>query len=308
MVVTGGTGFIGSSLLEALLKRGDQPVILTRNRSPHPNPLPQGEGRGEGGITYVAWNPEAGETIVKEIDGADAVNNLAGEPVVGKRWNARQKEKILTSRVHATQIIANSIKRAARKPRVLIQASAIGYYGSRGNESLTEDSSAGTGFLTDVCKAWEAQAIRVEDFDVRVVRVRIGVVLDKNRGARKIMHPAFRMFAGGWLGNGNQWMSWISREDLIRLIVFCLDNSTVKGVVNAVSPQPVTNKAFSLVLAQVLKRPCFAPVPAFVLKILLGEMSEVLLGSQRVLPSKALELKFSYHHAEIRNALEAILR
>ena len=298
VVITGGTGFIGSSLLEALLKRGDQPIVLTRNPK-----------KTQAGLktTYVVWNPEAGETIVKEIDGADAVINLAGEPIVGKRWNAQQKEKILTSRVHATQIVANSIGRAVRKPKVLINASAVGYYGSRENESLTEASSAGIGFLTDVCKAWEAHAIRVEDFDVRVVRLRIGIVLDKKGGALKLMLPAFRMGAGGWLGNGNQWMSWISREDLVRLILFCLDNQVVKGAVNAVSPQPVTNKAFSLVLAQVLKRPCFAPVPAFMLKLLLGEMSEVLLGSQRVLPKKALEAGFSYHHAEIRNALEVIL-
>ena len=299
IVVTGGTGFIGSSLLEALLKRGDQLVVLTRNPK---------KAQTNSKITYAAWNPDAEETIVREIDGADAVINLAGEPLIGKRWNAEQKEKILTSRVHATQMVANSIKKAAIKPKVLINASAVGYYGSRNNESLTEASSAGSGFLTDICKAWEAHAIRIEDFDVRVIRLRIGVVLDKTGGALKLMLPAFRMFAGGWLGNGNQWMSWISREDLIRLILFSLDHESVKGAINAVAPQPVTNKAFSLVLAQMLKRPCFAPVPAFVLKLLLGEMSEVLLGSQRVIPKKTLEAGFTYHQAEIRNALETILR
>jgi uncharacterized protein (TIGR01777 family) len=297
IIVTGGTGFVGSALLCALTKRGDRVVILTRN--PKKSSI-------DSNIAYVVWNPQEEQSVVKEIDGAHAIINLAGEPLIGKRWSAGQKVKILASRVSATQIIAHSIKQAVVKPKVLINASAIGYYGSRENESLTEESSAGTDFLTDVCKAWEAHAVRVEDFNVRVVRLRIGIVLDKKGGALKLMLPPFRLGAGGWLGNGNQWMSWISREDLVRLIVFCLDNAAAKGALNAVSPQPVNNKAFSLVLAQVLKRPCFAPVPEFMLKLLLGEMSQVLLGSQRVVPKKAMELGFSYHHAEIRHALESI--
>ena len=297
--MTGGTGFVGSALLEALIKRGDQSVVLTRSSK---------KSQTDSKVRYVSWNPEDERSIAKEIDGADAVINLAGEPIIGKRWTQRQKQKILTSRVRATQVIAHSVKQAARKPKVLINASAIGYYGSRENEILTEESGAGSGFLTDVCKAWEAHAVRVEDFNVRVVRMRTGIVLDPSGGALKLMLVPFRMGAGGWLGDGNQWMSWISREDLVRLIVFCLDHPEARGVINAVSPQPVTNKAFSLVLAQTLKRPCFAPVPAFILKLILGEMSEVLLGSQRVNPKKALELKFSFNHSEIRNALETILR
>ena len=298
VVISGGTGFVGSALLEALVKRGDQVVVLTRGSK---------KSSIDSKITYVVWNSAVPETIVKEIDGADAVINLAGEALIGKRWTSHQKVKILESRVHATHIMANSIKQAARKPKVFISASAIGYYGSRESETLTEESSAGTGFLTDVCKAWEAHAIRVEDFNVRVVRLRIGIVLDKKGGALKLMLSPFQLGLGGWLGNGNQWMSWITRVDLVRLIVFCLDHSTAKGALNAVSPQPVTNKAFSLVLAQALKRPCFMPVPAFMLKLILGEMSEVLLGSQRVLPKKAMSLGFVNHHAEIRNALESIL-
>lgn len=299
IVIAGGTGFIGSALLEVLAKRRERTIILTRNLR---------KSSADLRMTYTVWNPEDESCVIQEIDGADAVINLAGEPIVGKRWSTKQKEKILTSRIHATQIIARSIKQAVRKPRVLINASAIGYYGSRESEILTEESHAGTGFLTDVCKAWEAHAVRVEDFQVRVVRLRIGIILDKSGGALKLMLPAFRMGAGGWLGSGNQWMSWITREDLVRLIIFSLDNQDVKGVVNAVAPQPVTNKAFSLVLAQALKRPCLVPVPAFVLKLLLGEMSEVLLGSQRVLPKRAAEFGFRYQHAEIRNALESIIR
>jgi uncharacterized protein (TIGR01777 family) len=297
IIITGGTGFVGSLLIETLERRGDQLLILTR----HPKKAQPGSNK-----TYMAWNPEEEQSIVKEIDGADAVINLAGESIIG-RWSHVKKEKILTSRVHSTQIIVNSIKKASVKPKVLINASAVGYYGSRGNESLTEESAAGVGFLTEVCKVWEAHAIRAEDFNVRVVRLRIGIVLDKTGGALKLMIPPFRFGAGGWLGDGNQWMSWIAREDLVRVIIFCLDHSETKGAIHAVAPQPITNKAFSMVLAQVLKRPCLAPVPAFLLKILLGEMSEILLGSQKVLPKRALELGFTFQHPEIRNALETIL-
>ncbi len=300
IVLTGATGFIGRSLIEALVKRGDELMILTRSSarkiSEHSN------------IHYVIWNPGDQTSVVKEIDGSDAVINLAGESIVGKRWTQGQKEKILQSRVSATQIIANSVKKASKRPQVLINASAVGYYGPHGNESLTEDAKAGSDFLADLCKAWEAHAVRVEDFDVRVVRLRIGIVLDKNGGALKLMLLPFKMFIGGWLGSGNQWMSWIVREDLIRLIIFCLDNQAARGAINAVAPQAATNKAFSLVLAQVLKRPCLTPVPSFALKILMGEVSEMLLTGQRVIPKKAQELGFSFRYPEIRNALETILR
>ncbi len=300
VVMTGATGFIGTSLAEALLKRGDELIILTRS--------PQFKAPNQPKLRYVAWNPRDETSIVTEIDGSDAVINLAGEPIVGKRWTPKQKEKILESRVHATQIVANSIKRTARRPKVLINASAIGYYGSHGSESLAEDARPGSGFLADVCKAWEAHAIRVEDFDVRVVWLRIGVVLGQGGGALKMMVPPFKMGFGGWLGSGNQWMSWIHLDDLLRLIVFCLENQSARGAINAVAPQPVTNKVFSLVLAQVLRRPCFLPVPAFALRVLLGEMSEMLLTGQRVIPKKAQDFGFSFRYAEIRHALEAILR
>ena len=300
VVMTGATGFIGTSLAEALLKRGDELIILTRS--------PQFKAPNQPKLRYVAWNPRDETSIITEIDGSDAVINLAGEPIVGKRWTPKQKEKILESRVHATQIVANSIKRTARRPKVLINASAIGYYGSHGSESLAEDARPGSGFLADVCKAWEAHAIRVEDFDVRVVWLRIGVVLGQGGGALKMMVPPFKMGFGGWLGSGNQWMSWIHLDDLLRLIVFCLENQSARGAINAVAPQPVTNKVFSLVLAQVLRRPCFLPVPAFALRVLLGEMSEMLLTGQRVIPKKAQDFGFSFRYAEIRHALEAILR
>lgn len=300
IVLTGATGFIGRSLTEALLKRGDELIILTRSSSRKVSERPN--------IHYVTWNPEDQTSLVGEVDGSDAVINLAGESIIGRRWTRKQKGKILQSRVNATQIIANSIKKASKRPQILINASAVGYYGPHGNESVTEDTKAGNDFLADLCKAWEAHAVRVEDFDVRVVRLRIGIVLDKEGGALKLMLLPFKMFMGGWLGSGNQWMSWIAREDLIRLIIFCLDHQAARGAVNAVAPQAVTNKAFSLVLSQVLKRPCLMPVPSFALKILAGEVSDMLLTGQRVIPKKAQELGFSFRYPEIRNALETILR
>ncbi|MBI1978268.1 MAG: TIGR01777 family protein [Candidatus Omnitrophica bacterium] len=297
IALTGATGFIGKALLEALQKRGEELVVLTRSLGSKSSNL---------NTRYVLWRPDDSTSIVNEIDGCEAVIHLAGESI-RKRWSAKQKLKILESRVHGAQVIVNSIKRAAFKPKALISASAVGSYGPRGNEILAEDAKAGEGFLAETCKVWESHAIRVEDFDVRVVRLRIGLVLDKSGGALKLMLIPFRLGVGGWLGNGNQWMSWITRDDLVRLILFCLDHSEARGVVNAVSPQPVTNKAFSLVLAQVLKRPCLMPVPGFILKLLLGELSELLLTGQRVIPKKAEQLGFSFHHPEIRRALESIL-
>ena len=298
LLITGATGFIGQSLTDFLLKEGHELALLTRS-------LPKAASHPS--TNWVVWSPNDETSIVREVDGIDGVINLAGEPVIGKRWTAAQKEKLLTSRVHATQILVRSIQKAARKPEVLVNASAIGYYGSRASDQLTEDASAGSDFLAGLTKAWEAHAIRAEDFGVRVVRLRIGVVLGKGGGALAKMLPPFRMGLGGWLGNGNQWMSWIHLYDLIRLIEFCLAREAISGAVNAVSPQPVTNKAFSMVLAQVLRRPCLFPVPAFVLKLLLGEASQILLSSQRIVSKAALSKGFAFRYPEIRRALESIL-
>ena len=300
IIVAGATGFIGKPLVKALQAKGHQVAVLSRPQS--------NASRQFVGAQVVSWQPGLEDAVVKEIDGSDAVINLAGEPIVGKRWSVKQKQILLESRVNATHCIARSIQRAAKKPSVLINASAIGYYGSRGNEELLENSRPGEGFIADVCKAWEAHAIRVQDFNVRVVMLRIGIVLDKSGGALQKMLLPFRMFAGGWLGPGHQWMSWIHRQDMVNLIVFCLENSNAKGPVNCVSPQPVTNKVFSMVLAQTLSRPCFMPVPELALKLLMGEMSIILLASQRVLPDQARRLEFKFQYSDLRTALQSILR
>lgn len=299
VVVAGATGLIGTALVNALLARNDKIVVVSR--SPH-SKVPVHPN-----LRSVVWDPENETRVVHEVDGADAVVNLAGEPIAGKRWSGRQKQRILTSRVSATHTIARSIQAARQRPSVLVNASAVGYYGPHGNEELTEESKAGQGYLAETCKAWEAHAIRIQDFGVRVVRLRTGIVLDSKGGALKMMLPPFRMGFGGWLGDGNQWMSWIHLEDMVSMILFSLDQPKTTDAVNATAPQPVTNKAFSMVLAQTLKRPCFAPVPAFVLKLILGEMSELLLTGQRVVPRKSQELGFVFRHPDIRGALQALL-
>jgi uncharacterized protein (TIGR01777 family) len=299
ILISGATGFIGRGLFASLAKERHELVLLTRSGGKTSALFP--------GARLIPWNPDATNDVIREADGCDAIVNLAGEPVIGKRWSRKQKMRILESRVHSTKIITQSIAQAAQKPKVFISASAVGYYGSRASEELTEEARSGSDFLADVCKAWEAHAVRAEDFGVRVVRLRIGIVLAKEGGALQKMLPPFRLFLGGWLGDGNQWMSWIHRDDLVRLICFCLDRTEARGIVNAVAPQPVTNKAFSMVLAQTLQRPCLAPVPAFVLKLLLGEMSTMLLGSQRAIPKRARELGFVFNYPEIRGALKGIL-
>lgn len=296
ILLTGGTGLIGQMFIKAVLEKEHELIVLSRKKR-------QSSHR----LTYAVWNPEDETSIVSEADGVDAVVNLAGEPIAAKRWSKAQKEKMLTSRVNATQILARSIQKASKKPSVFINASAIGFYGPRGNELLDEAAPAGSGFLTDLCKAWEAHAIRVADFGVRVVRLRIGIVLAREGGALQKMLPPFQLGIGGWLGSGNQWMSWIHVRDVVRLILFCLKTNRIQGAVNATAPQPVTNKAFSMVLAQTIHRPCVAPVPEFALKLLLGEMAALLLTGQRVIPKKASELGFSFRHSDIRNALESLL-
>jgi uncharacterized protein len=301
IVISGATGFVGTPLSEQLIRNGHELTILTREV--------RRTASRSARVRHVTWNPENEGSIVKEVDGSDTVINLAGEPIAAKRWTRAQKEKILTSRVNATHVLARSVKQAKDKPRIFINASAVGFYGPRANETLDETAHAGEGFLASTCKAWEAHAIRVADFGVREVRLRFGVVLEMNGGAMQKLLPPFKMFVGGWLGSGNQWMSWIHRDDVVRAIDFCLTDDDVKGAVNVTAPQPVTNKAFSIVLAQVLQRPCLLPAPSIAMRLMLGEMAqELLLTGQRVTPKKLIDAGFSFRFPEIRGTLESILQ
>src|SRR5579862_5991026 len=276
IAVTGASGFIGSRAVELLRARGHsiRPVSL---RS-----IP----------------------IAQQWGACDAVVHLAGEPVA-QRWTAAAKRRILDSRVEGTRALLAAFRE--HPPNVLVSASAVGYYGFRGDEILTEQSPPASDFLGQVVEAWEHEALEAEKLGVRVVRLRIGVVLGLGGGALQTMLLPFRMGLGGRLGAGTQWMSWIHREDLCQMILFALGESTLRGVFNATSPHPVTNAEFTRALGRAVHRPAVIPVPAFALRLLLGEMSEVLLGSQRIVPEAALRAGFEFRYPEIGAALIQIL-
>lgn len=300
LILTGGTGFIGNPLRESLVEKGHEVVILTRRS--HLENQPGVRTR------YCYWNPPVAGSWERELEGAEVVINLAGESIAGKRWTREQKQKILGSRLGATRAIVGAIQKARRKPAFLLNASAIGYYGPHADKEVTEETTSGNDFLSQTCKAWEAEALRAEDFGVRAVRLRIGVVLEKGGGALGKMLTPFRLGLGGPLGSGNQWMSWIHRDDLIGLVHFLLERKDVRGAVNATAPAPVRMKEFSSLLGQALHRPAIFPVPAFVLKILLGEMADMLLTGQRVLPKRALAAGYAFKYPKLDKAFEAIIK
>lgn len=237
---------------------------------------------------------------------ADAVIHLAGEPVA-QRWTPEVKEKIRTSRVDGTRRLVEALSSLSRRPQVLVSASAIGIYGSRGDDLLTENSSPGEGFLAEVCKAWEGESALAESLGIRVAQIRIGVVLGKEGGALAKMLPGFRAGLAGRLGSGQQWMSWIHLEDLVDLLVFALDHATARGPLNGTAPNPVRNIEFTKELARVLHRPALIPAPAFAIKLVLGEMAEVALESQRVLPKATEAAGFGFRFSMLRDALEDLL-
>jgi uncharacterized protein len=277
IAITGGTGFIGRKLREHFPSSEHTLRIAGRK------------------------TPER-----EMFEGADAVIHLAGEPVA-QRWNAAVKQRILDSRVKGTRDLIAVLKTAKNRPPVLISASAIGFYGDCADEKVTEGSRQGPGFLAEVCAQWEQASRDAETLGLRVVNPRIGLVLGRDGGALAKMLPAFRMGIGGRLGEGRQWMSWIHIEDLVRLFQYAIENPNVRGAINAVAPNPVTNAEFTVQLARVLSRPALLPVPAFALKLLFGEMAEVMLTGQRVLPVAAIQASFTFHHPELTSALKSLV-
>jgi len=298
LVLAGGSGFIGRALCARLVEQGHLLTLLTRSRSPAPL-LP--------GQTWVTWNPESAGDWQRTLDAADGVINLAGEPIAGKRWTAAQKREIRSSRINTTRALVTAIGKAEIKPKFLLNASAIGYYGARGDEVLTEESVPGNDFLSNVCAAWEQEAEQAALYGLRVFRLRTGIVLGNGGGALAKMVPPFKLFVGGPLGTGTQWMPWIHLEDEIGLIQFLIENHHARGAVNATAPNPVTMKEFCNTLGGVLHRPSWAPVPALALRVLLGEMAEILLASQRVIPAKAQSLGYQFKYPTLLEALSALL-
>lgn len=296
LVLTGASGFIGKVLCERLLQAGHTLVLLTHG-APSNASTP--------GKRWIHWTPGTMSEWAKVIDGAEGVINLAGESIGGRKWTYNQQMRLQQSRYDATRSIVLACARAKQKPKFLINASAIGYYGPRQDEILTEDAPAGNDFLANLCLGWEAEAVGAESLGLRVVRLRIGIVLGPGGGALVKMVEPFKWFVGGPLGSGQQWMSWIHIEDLVKLILHVIANPSITGPVNATAPNPARNKEFSQTLAAVLHRPCWLPVPAIALRIGLGKMAEMVLTGQRVIPAAAQKSGFQFRYANLRDALEA---
>ncbi|HEY6391347.1 MAG TPA: TIGR01777 family oxidoreductase [Bryobacteraceae bacterium] len=295
IAISGATGFLGSLLTNRLLEDGHSVRALVRRR----------DDRIRAGVQIFEWSSAQGEPPPDSLDEIDAVIHLAGEPVA-RRWTPELKRLIRSSRVDSTRHLVNALSTQTRRPRVLICASAIGIYGSRGDEVLTETSAPGNDFLAGVVVDWEKSAELAEALVIRVVRLRLGVVLGHG-GALGKMLPPFRLGVGGRIGSGRQWMSWIHVEDVIRLIQFALENDAMAGPVNATAPNPVTNARFTQELAGALHRPALFPVPKFALKIMFGEMAGVIIASQRALPAAAQRAGFDFQFAELKPALDQIL-
>ncbi len=299
VTVTGATGLIGTRLVAALARRGDEVTVLSRD------PARARERLGSG-IQAQRWDPLHEPAPASALAGRDGVIHLAGEPVA-QRWSAAAKERIRTSRESGTANLVAGLRSAEPRPRVLVSASAVGYYGPRGEEEVPESEPPGEGFLADVCVAWEHAAQAAAELDVRVAIVRTGVVLDPDGGALAKMLPPFRAGAGGPVAGGRQWMPWIHAEDLVGIYLAALDGGDWAGPLNGSAPRPVTNRDFSKALGRALRRPAVAPVPRLALRALYGEMEQIVTTGQRAVPSRPLALGYAYAHPELDEALRSAL-
>jgi uncharacterized protein (TIGR01777 family) len=297
VVITGATGFIGRALCRALHK--DYEVIALSRDS---NRAAKSVGKW---AHVVEWDGRTGGGWIQQTDGALAIVNLAGDNIASGRWNKTKKAGILHSRLDSTRAVMEAVKLVSKKPKVVIQASAIGYYGSRGNERLDESSISGKGFLAEVCRNSEIVANQIESLGVRCVIIRTGVVLGNDGGALPRIRRPFKFFLGGHIGSGRQWLSWISIDDEAAAIKFLIENENLKGVFNLTAPKPITMKRFCRKLGWVIRRPSWLFFPGFILRLILGEMAdEVLLSGQRVKPKRLLEAGFEFKHVEAKNALK----
>ncbi len=296
-LVTGATGFIG----RALIARLGEVVVLSRDAARTKLRLPAVEAH--------VWEPASKPPPSAALRGADVVFNLAGEALADGRWSAGKKARIRESRVLGTRNLVAGLAALDPdlRPRVLVSASAVGYYGDRGDEALDEGSTVGQGFLADVCNAWEQEAMAAERLDIRVVLIRIGIVLARGGGALDRMLIPFKMGVGGRLGGGRQWMSWIAIDDVVGILLHAAGNDHIRGAMNAVAASPVTNADFTQALGRAVRRPAVLPVPQAVLRIAFGEMSELLLASQKVFPRVAHSTGYTFRHPELAGALDAMV-
>lgn len=295
-LITGASGFIGRHLCEHWLSSGIDLVALSR----YPSSARQTLGERVSVVEFL--------TDIPEHQHIDAVVNLAGEPLFSGRWNDRRKRRFVSSRVDTTEQLVDWLESRVQRPSVLVNGSAIGYYGDQGGKVVSEYEAPHAGFAHTLCNAWEQAALQAEELGVRVCLLRTGIVLGRDGGSLQKMLPVYRLGGGGPLGKGDQWMSWIHIDDLVRLVDFLIEHRTLSGPFNGTSPQPVTNLQFSNALGRQLHRPAFVPMPAFMLRTVFGEMAdELLLCSQRILPQAALDAGFEFRHVELDEALANLL-
>lgn len=303
VIITGGTGLIGKKIIPILADKGYEIIIFTRNIDSAKNKF------GNSKIDFVKWDYTVPiENIKKCLDGCEVIINLAGASIGDRRWNESYKKIIYDSRILTTKKIVEAISKCNEKPKTLLSSSAIGYYGTTGEETLTEGSPGSSDFMASLCKDWEAEAMNAEKYGVRVAIFRTGIVLDKEEGALKRFTLPFKLFTGGYQGKGNQWVSWIHIDDLINLFLFALENKNMESAINTTTQFPVTNKEFGKILGKVLKRPCYLPVPGFVLRLAIGEFSEYILKGRKVIPEKAIDNGFVFKFEKLDIALENLLK
>jgi uncharacterized protein (TIGR01777 family) len=327
IVIAGSSGLVGTALTDSLVRDGHTVVRLRRSGSGAKKESGKGGGRSDkaagrsmqksdsGNIIDIAWNPNTcdleGEPFGAEqrkVEGSDALVNLAGASISDETWSAERKAVLRSSRIHITRELVCSLEKLEDGPKTIVSASAIGYYGNRGDELLTEESKPGDDFLARLALEWEAEAVKAEALGMRVVRLRLGIVLAKHGGALPQMMRPFKFGVGGRIGSGQQWMSWIELQDVVSVIRLALENRAVSGAVNVVAPQPVRNADFAQALGRAMHRPAIAPAPAFALEFALGEMAEaLLLASQRVVPSRLEQLGYRFSHKDLGSALTTTL-
>lgn len=299
IAIAGGTGFVGNALVKKLLEKKHEIFILTRNIS---------HKQHSKNLNYVQWlnDDDSPEDVLESID---VFINLAGESINSGRWTEDRKKRILNSRITATKEVRRIISRLEEKPYTLINASAVGYYGTSQVETFTESSrKSGTDFLAETVRRWEEEAAKAEEFEVRTVFCRFGIILEKNDGALPRMALPYKLFAGGTVGSGSQWVSWIHLDDAVSGILYCIEHEQLQGPVNFTSPYPVTMKEFGQILGEVLNRPHWMPAPGFALKIALGEMSTLVLEGQKVLPEKLQSFGYEFLYPELKAALSDIYK
>lgn len=291
VLITGASGLLGQALQKSFEERGYEMLLASRKE-------PEDD-------RHIQWSIEDGFADPAKLEGVDVVVHLAGENVSGLRWTDEKKKAIRDSRVLGTRNVVDAISKLKKKPKTFIASSAIGFYGERGDEEMTESSAVGDTFLADVSKEWEGESRRAEDAGIRTVLLRTGIVLSKDGGALSTMLLPFKMGVGGVVGSGKQWMSWISLDDEIAIINYCIENENIRGAVNAVAPNPVTNQEFTKTLGEVLYRPTFLPLPEFAVSMIFGEMGDaLLLASTKVVPKRLLDAGFEFRFPDLKPAIE----